>query len=106
MSQPHSEPSPLCGDSNEDKPTSGTLSTPGIPLQRLRARDNTAGSENTMASSNDKKRARDLMKANPGVKYTQALRLVQVNKFIVHNPSDLGTPITGALPYIPDGIWN
>lgn len=68
---------PPCGPGNEDKPTSGTLAGTAFRLSGIRARDNAAESDEAMASNDDKKKARELLAANPGMKYTEALRTVQ-----------------------------
>lgn len=68
---------PRAAPGNEDKPTSGTLAGTAYRLSGIRARDNAAESDEAMASNDDKKKARELLAANPGMKYTEALRTVQ-----------------------------
>lgn len=77
---PLSELPPPCGINDEDKPTSGTLGRTAFRLSGIRARDDAAESDEAMASNDDKKKARALLAANPGMKYTEALRQVQLRE--------------------------
>lgn len=68
---------PVRSPTTRTSPPVGRSRTTAFRLSGIRARGDAAESDVAMASNDNKKKARWLQKANPGMKYTEALRLAQ-----------------------------